>query len=724
MLPVVPENASPQTPQAPALPPVPPPPAREGGGGRKESPSNGKGKHNGSPTSAESSKHHFHLELPAVIKDPNTGKSYHRGRLLGKGGFARCYELIDLETRQVYAGKIVPKARIAKPIQMEKMQREIHVHSLLKHPNVVSFHRHFDDEDNIYIILELCSRKSLVQMLKLRKTFTEPEVRYFMKQIIEGVRYLHSHCVLHRDLKLGNMFLTDDMGVKIGDFGLAAKLEFQGDRKRTMCGTPNYIAPEVLGKIGHSFEADVWALGCILFTMLVGKPPFETSSLKETYSRIKHNKYILPDTLSLGAKSIITALLSSDPDERPPLEAIIDHEFFTEGYIPETLSPTACTTAPSFPITKVLISDGSGGIVTNDFCRLRRESTLQRRDVTAPLAQLKMYSSGNVPHPQQQKSPTSVSGAKQASTPKLRSKHGHGSRPKTPVTSALKTVMSTVTEKKVVISRRSAPVGIETVAEMLQTCIEHLPRGEHQGTSKYKPQANEVLWVTKWVDYSNKYGFGYQLSDRTVGVMFNDKSRISFSPDRSSVQYLSTDDKAHTFSLSSVPSRLSKKVTLLDYFSTYMDEHLVKGPSSDPISPTSPIGDLKSNEVSECAIRSPSPKRKGPDHTQAVGGACPYLVQWNRTPKAIAMYLSNGTFQMNLFDDHTKLVLNHNDSDHLITYINEERIASTYRLIQVTHHGCSTAIAKRLHLARERMQDMMGIGSDASEDDVEESTDL
>ena len=69
-------------------------------------------------------------------------------------------------------------------------------------------------------------------MLKLRKTFTEPEVRYFMKQIIEGVRYLHSHCVLHRDLKLGNMFLTDDMGVKIGDFGLAAKLEFQGDRKR------------------------------------------------------------------------------------------------------------------------------------------------------------------------------------------------------------------------------------------------------------------------------------------------------------------------------------------------------------------------------------------------------------------------------------------------------------------------------------------------------------
>ena len=81
--------------------------------------------------------------------------------------------------------------------------------------------------------------------------------------------------------------------------------------------------------------------------------------------------------------------------------------------------------------------------------------------------------------------------------------------------------------------------------------------------------------------------------------------------------------------------------------------------------------------------------------------------------------------QMNLFDDHTKLVLNHNESDHLITYINEERIASTYRLVQVTHHGCSSAIAKRLHLARERMQEMMGVSSDVSEEDiVEESTDL
>ena len=122
--------------------------------------------------------------------------------------------------------------------------------------------------------------------------------------------------------------------------------------------------------------------------MLVGRPPFETSSLKETYARIKHNKYHFPETLSPVAKEIISDLLSSDPEERPPLEVVLDHEFFTQGFVPETLSPTACVTAPDFPITKVLISDRKGDLVTNEFCRLKRESTLQRRDVTAPLSEL------------------------------------------------------------------------------------------------------------------------------------------------------------------------------------------------------------------------------------------------------------------------------------------------------------------------------------------------
>ena len=81
-------------------------------------------------------------------------------------------------------------------------------------------------------------------------------------------------------MKLGNLFLNEDMQVKIGDFGLATTVDTPGEKKKTLCGTPNYIAPEVLDKKGHSFEVDVWAVGCILYTLLFGRPPFETQSLK------------------------------------------------------------------------------------------------------------------------------------------------------------------------------------------------------------------------------------------------------------------------------------------------------------------------------------------------------------------------------------------------------------------------------------------------------------
>ena len=103
-----------------------------------------------------------------------------------------------------------------------------------------------------------------------------------MHQLLNAVKYMKSQHVIHRDLKLGNLFLASRHDLKIGDFGLACQVAFEGERKRTLCGTPNYIAPEVLGQRGHSYEVDVWSVGVILYTMLVGKPPFETSDVKTT----------------------------------------------------------------------------------------------------------------------------------------------------------------------------------------------------------------------------------------------------------------------------------------------------------------------------------------------------------------------------------------------------------------------------------------------------------
>ena len=94
------------------------------------------------------------------------------------------------------------------------------------------------------------------------------------------------------------------MELKLGDFGLATKLDFDGEKKRTICGTPNYIAPEVIeGKTGHSYEVDYWSLGVIIYTLLVGKPPFETSNVKKTYSRIRTNAYSFPDHIQISEKA-------------------------------------------------------------------------------------------------------------------------------------------------------------------------------------------------------------------------------------------------------------------------------------------------------------------------------------------------------------------------------------------------------------------------------------
>ena len=143
------------------------------------------------------------------------------------------------------------------------------------------------------------------------------------------------------------------MEVKIGDFGLATKLEFDGERKRTICGTPNYIAPEVLeGKQGHSYEVDVWSLGVIIYTLIIGKPPFETQEVKLTYRKIRTNDYTkIPDFVSPEANDLITNILKNDPARRLTLDEILDHGWLNgSGTVPKLLpaSTQACPPSNTF----------------------------------------------------------------------------------------------------------------------------------------------------------------------------------------------------------------------------------------------------------------------------------------------------------------------------------------------------------------------------------------
>ena len=277
-------------------------------------------------------------------------RRYNKGRFLGKGGFARCYELTSLESRKLMAAKIVPKASLTKSRAKQKLMTEIKIHRSLHHPHIVGFEHFFEDPENVYILLELCNNQTMNELLKRRKRLTELEVQCYSLQVISALKYLHSHKVIHRDLKLGNFFLSENMEIKIGDLGLASKLEFDNEKKRTICGTPNYIAPEVLdGKQGHSFEVDIWSLGVIMYTLIIGKPPFETSDVKTTYRRIRMNAYSFPEsvTISEPARSLITRILVTDPLKRPSLDEILAHEFFQGNSIPKSMPSSTLACPPS-----------------------------------------------------------------------------------------------------------------------------------------------------------------------------------------------------------------------------------------------------------------------------------------------------------------------------------------------------------------------------------------
>ncbi|GAK64750.1 pkinase-domain-containing protein [Moesziomyces antarcticus] len=289
---------------------------------------------------------------PRVIIDSD-GRHFKRGDLLGQGGFARVYMATDPEGRQKAFKVIAKSAIIHSRKSRQKVLAEIMIHKSVNHIHVVNFEDCFEDDENVYFRLELCCNGSLNDIVKKRGPYTEPEARYLMVQILAGTQSLHQNSIIHRDLKLGNIFLDQHMHVKIGDFGLAALLKHPDERKKTVCGTPNYIAPEILydqGQ-GHSFEVDIWSVGVILYTLLVGKPPFQTPKVDDIYERIRKNAYEIPAKAGLSneAVDLITRILTHNPAKRPTLVQIMNHPWFQCGPVPLTIPPTALEGTPFLP---------------------------------------------------------------------------------------------------------------------------------------------------------------------------------------------------------------------------------------------------------------------------------------------------------------------------------------------------------------------------------------
>ncbi|XP_042497156.1 CBL-interacting serine/threonine-protein kinase 8-like isoform X2 [Macadamia integrifolia] len=260
---------------------------------------------------------------------------YEVGRTIGEGTFAKVKFAQNTETGESVAMKVLDRRTIIKHKMVDQIKREISIMKLVRHPYVVHLHEVLASRTKIYIILEFITGGELFDKIVHRRRLSETEARRYFQQLIDGVGYCHSKGVYHRDLKPENLLLDSHGNLKISDFGLSA-LPAQGvSLLHTTCGTPNYVAPEVLSHKGYDGAvADVWSCGVILYILMAGYLPFDEIDLTTLYFKIEKAEFSCPSWFSVGAQSLIHRILDPNPETRIRIEEMRKDEWFRKGYVP------------------------------------------------------------------------------------------------------------------------------------------------------------------------------------------------------------------------------------------------------------------------------------------------------------------------------------------------------------------------------------------------------
>jgi len=249
---------------------------------------------------------------------------YEIGRQLGQGNFAKVYYARNLTSGQVVAIKIIDKDKITRVGLIVQIKREISIMRLVRHPSVLQLFEVMASKSKIYFVLEYAKGGELFNKISKGK-FSEDVARRYFHQLISAVEYCHSRGVYHRDLKPENLLLDDNENLKVSDFGLSALAESKrhDGLLHTTCGTPAYVAPEVLSRRGYDgSKADIWSCGVILFVLVAGYLPFHDPNLIEMYRKISKAEYRCPRSFSTELKDLLFRMLDPDPRTRISISRI------------------------------------------------------------------------------------------------------------------------------------------------------------------------------------------------------------------------------------------------------------------------------------------------------------------------------------------------------------------------------------------------------------------
>jgi len=252
------------------------------------------------------------------------------GRPLGKGKFGNVYLAREKKSRYIIALKVLFKKELQRANVEHQLRREIEIQTHLRHRNILRMFGYFHDESRVYLILEYAPGGELYKLLTTQphKHFSEEASANYIHQLASALSYCHSKNVLHRDIKPENILVGSDGEIKIGDFGWS--VHAPSSKRETVCGTLDYLPPEMVEGRAHDKTADIWSVGILLYEFLVGRPPFETQSYNSTYDKIMRCEYGFPDHVTQGARDLITKILKKDPRARLPLDEIVTHPWILQ----------------------------------------------------------------------------------------------------------------------------------------------------------------------------------------------------------------------------------------------------------------------------------------------------------------------------------------------------------------------------------------------------------